>query len=244
MKKNISASLEAKLKSSREMVAFVKDYDLYNPTSEELKLQNYETFVNLVDSDITPFKDAAAAFMQAREKINTEVDKMVKISINVRSEILEIKGKNSTEYRQTDNIVKLLTGENIQEHAKMKKEIIKNLKEGEPVPVFISVSMLDHKSRLGNFRSLIALVKTFGFYGPADEEFSITSLEAQEAAVSDAIAGSAQKESEFLAQRSKILRYFNEKGGLKDRAQRAKVHVKRKYGRKSPEYKALTKKKY
>ena len=54
----------------------------------------------------------------------------------------------------------------------------------------------------------------------------------------------ADCESKFINERSRVIHYFDDKGGLKDRAVRAKAHVKRKYGSRSPEYKALVNKKY
>jgi hypothetical protein len=244
MKKNNSASLEARLKNSKDLVTFIKDYTLYAPTSDDLKTENYEAFVTEVDTALTPMKHRSGAFLNAGTAVTAVFKKVKLISRNVRAEMDEIKGKDSDEYRQVNNIVKVITGENIAEHSAYKKEVMKNLKEGDPEPEFKSVSELDHKSVLGNFRSLIQLLKNFDFYAPADNTIAITALEALESQASASLADYASKESGYLSERSRMIHYFEDKGGLRDRARRAKVHVKRKYGIKSQEYIALSKKIY
>ena len=244
MKNNNSASLEARIKNSKELISFIKEYDQYVPTSDELKQTNYETFVTGADSSVTPLKDASAQVLRARSNENDVFSKIIKISKDVRSEIFELKGKEADEWKQVNNIVKLITGENIKEHSDMKRKILKDLKEGDPQPVFVSVSELDHKSMLGNFRSLTALVRTFVFYNPSDTTITATSLDTLEANAASSLAETADKETNYLTERSRIIQLLDGKGGLKDRARRAKAHVKRKYGIKSPEYKALTKKMY
>lgn len=244
MKKIGSASLEARLKNSKDLVSFIKEYSLYSPSSDELKQTNYETFVSEVNDSVTAFKDSTAHLLRAGTKVNEVFDKVVSSSKFVRAEIFESRGKDTDEYRQVNNIVKLITGENVKEHAEKRREILKKLKEGENPPEFISVSELDKKSMLGNFRSLTALIRTFGFYNPADTNIASPALDTLEAEAAAALSESADKETIFLTERSKLINYFDSKGGLKDRARRAKSHVKRKYGTASPEYVALTKKVY
>ncbi|MBK8550749.1 MAG: hypothetical protein IPL53_06680 [Ignavibacteria bacterium] len=244
MKKNNSASLEARLKNSKDLVTFRKDYTLYAPTSEDLKTDNYEAFIAEVDTALTPLKHRSGAFLNAGTALSTVFKKVTQTSRNVRAEMDEIKGKDSDQYRQVNNIVKVITGENVIEHSAHKREIMKTLKQGDPQPDFISVSELDNKSKLGNFRSLIQLLKNFDFYVPVDSTITIAALEALESQATASLADYASKESSFLSERSRMIHYFEDKGGLRDRARRAKVHVKRKYGIKSQEYVALSKKKY
>lgn len=244
MKKNKSASLEARLTNSKDLIAYLKDFSLYSPSSEDLKIENYADYVNSVDSQITPFKNSEEVLNSA-EKVNNEVfEKIELISRFVGSEIAELKGKDSVQFRQVNSVLKKITGVNITEFARKKREIIGKLKEGEPVPEFTSVSELNKRSVLGNFRSLIAVIRTFDFYKPADPAISLSALESLEAEALNSLSEVAGKESEYINQRSRMIHYFEDKGGLKDRASRAKLHVKRKYGIKSPEYRSLIYRKF
>ncbi len=244
MSKNKSASLEARIKNSKDLVVTVKNLTLYNPSSEDIKPANYEEFVNAVDAGITGYKSAAAELNAANDTLKLSFEKMEKVCRNVRSEIAEVKGIGSVEYNRVNILIKVILGENVTEHSRMKNTVIKNLKEGDPQPQFSSVSALDFKSRLGNFRSLIGTIKTFGFYEPTDSSISVTSLESLEAETADNLEKTALREIKFAGERSRIMHYFESGHGLKDRASRAKRHIRRKYGAASPEYKITSNKKY
>ena len=116
--------------------------------------------------------------------------------------------------------------------------------DNAPMEFLKSVSQLDQKSMLGNYRALTGLLRSFTFYVPEDESLRIASLETLEAKLTGSLDRITQKEAAYTNQRSRIISYFDEKNGLLDRAKRAKMHVRRKYGHKSPEYKALVNKKY
>jgi len=153
--------------------------------------------------------------------------------------------EDSVEYRNVNSIVKIITGQNIIEHARGKKSQIANAKEGDPeLPKSISVSQLDFKSKLINFRSLIALLRTYEFYQPTDGTISVKSLEQLETEVVASLVKLADKESGYMVNRSAVLNLFDNKGGLKDRAKRARMHVRRKYGISSSEYKSLVNRRY
>ncbi|MEZ4823050.1 MAG: hypothetical protein R2942_11760 [Ignavibacteria bacterium] len=244
MNTNKSASLEAKLVNSKDLLTSVKDLSKYNPSSEVIKIDNYENFINETDGAVTQYKSASGYLQNATMNANAAFEKLVKISRDIRSEIQELKGASSEEAEAVNSIVILITGENVQKHSKMKKKTLKGLKDGEDPPQFSSVSALDHESRLGNFRTLLGLLKTFEFYEPLDAEITISSLEAFENELKERLDDIAEKEIAYTNQRSRVMNYFNGEHGLKDRAVRAKKHVKRKYGVKSPEYKLLTNKKY
>ena len=244
MYKNKSASLEARLKNSKDLITFIKEYELYDPTPEDLKKENYETFVAEVDNAVTPLKNRSGALVNSAVTLKAVIKEVKQKSKYIRAEMHEIKGKDSEQYRLVNNIVKLITGENISEHSKRKQKIKKNLKEGEPEPEFNSVSELNRKSILGNFRSLLQLLKNFDFYNPSDSNITIAALEDLKSRVTSSLADFAEKQSEFVNESSRISHYFDDKNGLKDRARRAKIHVKRKYGKDSQEYAALSKKKY
>jgi len=244
MNTNKSASLEAKLVNSKDLLTTIKDLSKYNPSSEIIKIENYGNFINESDGAITQYKTASGNLMNAGMNANLAFEKLVKISREIRSEIQELKGASSVEAEAINSVVKLITGENVTEHTKMKKKVLKRLKEGEDPPQFSSVSALDHESRLGNFRTLIGILKTFEFYEPIDSEITVASLEALEIELKKRLDEIAEMEIAYTNQRSRVINYFNGEHGLKDRAVRAKKHVKRKYGINSPEYKLLTKKIY
>ncbi len=244
MATNKSASYEARLKNSRDLAFKISQYSRYQPTSEEIKKENLPGFIENVETAMTDFRNSIGALSTERKENNLLFSEMVLSARNIRSEIGELKGTDSIQYEQVNSIVKLITGENISLHNMRKKENIKILKEGEPVPENSSVSQLDQKSMLGNCRALTGLLRSFTFYVPEDESLRIASLETLEAKLTGSLDRITQKEAAYTNQRSRIISYFDEKNGLLDRAKRAKMHVRRKYGHKSPEYKALVNKKY
>lgn len=244
MAANKSASLEARIKNSRELAITIREYTLYEPTSDDIKKNNYETFVETVDSSLVPFRNSTGALATVRKSNVILINRMVKISKAVRSEIAELRGRKSDEYKLVSNIVKSITGQNISEHSRTKKKISSSHKEGDPEVTSISVSKLDNKSKLGNFRELTGLLTNWDFYNPADFTITIQALQTLENEVTQSLDELAFKNAENVNERSKVQHYFDGNGGLRDRASRARMHVRRKYGKDSPEYKALINKVY
>jgi hypothetical protein len=244
MKTQKGASLEARIKNSKDLIIIIKDLAQYDPTSEDLKIENYERFVDEVDESITPLKNAKGYLADARKQARHAFRNLVKVSRNIQSEVDEMRSASSDEYTQVRNVVKLITGENVREHTLMKKRILAGLKNGEDPPKFSSVSQLDYKSMLGNFRELFGILTTFGFYAPSDSSLSMESLAAFEVELAAKIENITEKETDYANERSRIIHYFTDEHGLNDRAKRAKKHIKRKYGVESPEYKLVTYKKF
>lgn len=244
MKTQKPASIEARIRNSRDLVEAIKGFSLYNPTEEVIKKQSYDEFVNHVDMQLSPYRIALGAMKTAETENRELFENLKKISKDVRSEIMECRGAKSEEYSQVNNIVKLITGENISSHTRMKQNKISGLKEGESKPEFSSVSALDYKSRLGNFRALVGIIKNFSFYSPSDDSISVSSLEGMEARALQSLTNVADKTAELINNRSRIIHLFNDEDGLTERAKRAKSHIKRKYGASSPEYKATVNRKY
>ena len=244
MSTNKSASLEARLKNNKDLVISIGEYTRYQPTSEEIKKENYEAFLVNAEAAMTELKNSTGSLSTEKKESNILFVNMVNTARYIRSEIGELKGKDSHQYGQVNSIVRLITGENTGLHSMKKKEKIKNMKEGEQQPESSSVSQLDHKSVLGNFRQLLGLLRSFTFYDPDDISIKIASLESMETELTSSLERIAAKETAYTNKRSRIIEYFDNKGGLRDRARRAKMHVKRKYGISSPEYKALVNKVY
>lgn len=244
MSNNKSASLEARIKNSKDLLEVIKTLGLYSPTSPDLKAEAYSEFVRTTEESMTPYKDCSAELKTASSDHRELMNDLVGLSVKVRSEVAEMKGEDSDQYRNVNSIVKLITGQNIKDHFRAKQLQKKSLKEGDPVPVSSSVSQLDSKSRNGNFKSLISLLRTYDFYAPADGSIAISSLERIESKVSDSLVNLAAKDAAATNSRSLVIGLFDNKGGLKDRAKRARLHVKRQYGRTSPEYRSLVNKHY
>ncbi|MCB0729280.1 MAG: hypothetical protein KDD00_17585 [Ignavibacteriae bacterium] len=244
MKTQKGASLEAKIKNSKDLIVIIKDLALYDPTSEDLKIENYERFVDEVDESITPLRNAKGYLADAKKQARHAFKDLVRVCKNIQSEVDEMRSATSDEYAQVRNIVKLITGANVREHTIMKKKILAELKDGEEPPNFSSVSQLDYKSMLGNFRALLGVLTTFGFYAPSDNSISMESLRALEDELAAKIEKIAEKETDYANERSRVIHYFTDEHGLNDRAKRAKKHIKRKYGVASPEYKLVTYKKF
>ncbi|MBK8550875.1 MAG: hypothetical protein IPL53_07350 [Ignavibacteria bacterium] len=176
MSANKSASLEARLKNNKDLVTSLKQLSKYAPTSEDIKSDKYDEFIELVETQMIPYKNSNAELTTAQSGNLSVINNMTEISRSVRSEIAEIKSDQSAEYANVNSIVKMITGQNISEHTKNVRKVRKSLKEGESAPDPISVAQLDFKSRLGNFKSLIALLRTYDFYHPSDAQLSIDAL--------------------------------------------------------------------
>lgn len=152
MKTNKNASLEARLKNTKDLVISVKEYQQYAPTSTDIRVENFEQFVDTVTGKMEPYTLALGELEKAERKNNTQFNTLTKKVRDILSEIGETKGKSSEEYRSVRTYVNLITGQNIRLHSENRKQLLKNLKEGDPKPETISVSALDYKSKLGNFR--------------------------------------------------------------------------------------------
>ncbi|MEZ4824067.1 MAG: hypothetical protein R2942_17335 [Ignavibacteria bacterium] len=244
MSTNKSASMEARLKNNKDLVISIKEYTRYQPTSEEIKKENYETFLANAESAMTELKNSIGSLSTEKKQCNDLFESLMNTARYIRSEIGELKGTGSNEYELVNPIVKLITGENVSQHSAKRKKMIKNLNEGEEGSGGSSVSQLDRKSMLGNFRLLLGSLRSFNFYDPDDETLKLNALETFETELTASLERVAEKETAYINKRSRIIQYFDDKGGLRDRAKRAKMHVRRKYGSSSPEYKALVNKKY
>lgn len=239
MNSNKSASLEARIKNSRDLVVAVRGYALYKPSNEKIKSDTFGNFVDEVESKMTEFREATGALTNAAKDNSNIFSTLEKLARDVRFEVGELKGIATAEYLQVNSIVRLITGENNSDHARMKKKILSVMKDGDPKPDFSSVSALDYKSQLGNFKALIGLLKNYDFYAPEESSISVQSLEAFATEVSNSLLNIALKETMLTNARSLVTHMFEDEHGLRDRARKAKMHVKRKYGAGSPEYRAL-----
>ncbi len=248
MSTNKSASMEARIKNNKDLVISIKEYTRYQPTSEDIKKENYEAFLVNAESAMTELKNTIGLLSTEKKHCSDLFDKLINTARYIRSETGELKGTDSNEYEQVNSIVKLITGENVTLHSakkmKMKKEKNMDPGEGEEAKSGSSVSQQDRKSMLGNFRLLLGLLRSYTFYDPADETLKLPALETFETELTASLEKVAEKETAYINKKSRIIEYFNDKGGLRDRARRAKMHVKRKYGTNSPEYKALVNRKY
>ncbi len=245
MSTKISASLGARYENSKTLVSAIKKYSDYDPTSGDIQAGTYEQFLETVDDQMIPYKNAYGALINTAAENRATFENMILTARKVRSEIAEVKGKKSSEYNQVNSIVKLITGQNVRDHSIIKIKALKeNKKDNEPPQEFNSVSQLDYENRLDNFKSLTALLRSYSFYDPKDADIKIAGLESTENALTRSLENIAEKENTFTVERSRIIHLFEGSGGTADRARRAKMHVSRKYGHGSPEYKALVNKKY
>ena len=236
--------MEAKIKNSRDLLISVAGYDRYKPVSSEIKVDNYREFMDTVESTMTDLNESRGALTSAKKENTDMVEALVLTVRAIRYLTAELKGIDSPEYGQVNSIVRQITGENITRHKKRSEQILKELQEGDPQPDFNSVSGLDVKTRLGKFRELIGLLKNYSFYTPEDPSLSIASLETMRDELTESLETVAQKETAFTNHRGKMIEYTKGINGLTDRARRAKLHVKRKYGLSSPQYRALINKPY
>lgn len=244
MKTNKSASIESRLKNHRDLVLYIKDYTLYDPTKEDIKVENYETFVNEVEAKMTPYRQAVGDLSAAETNCLAAFAVLVKAATAVRSEIREVMPSGSGPDLQVSHYVKLITGQNISENSRNRRRVKASLKEGEKEPQYISVAMLDYKSRLGNFRSMTGLLKSYPFYTPSDRTITHEGLEETDRLADHALKTLIEKDSTVVTQRSNLSELFKSEEGLRGRARRAKLHVRRKYGMSSDEYRVLTNKVY
>lgn len=244
MSNNKSASFEARLKNNKDLLIAVTGYEKYQPVTAEIRKENFAAFLAEAETAMTELKESMGALTTTR-KVNTgKFSEMVNLTKKIRLVISEMKGSGSSNYENVNSLVNKITGQNIQAHSKRVNSKIKALKEGETGPEVSSVSQLDQKSRLGNFRELIGLLKSYDFYIPDDETLRIESLEAIRDVLTSSLEIVAEKETNFVNGRSRVKSYFEGSSGLSERARRAKMHVKRKYGSDSPEYMALVNKNY
>lgn len=243
------AGFGSRLQNSKDLLTFVKTLTKYTPIIDEIKLTNYEPFINSVVDAMTPYNTSHTNLKNSQNIADSVENRVRERARKVRNVLLEIYGKSET-YDDYNELIDVITGDNV------RKNSYRRSKEEEPAPPegtsgtetpeeeFQSVSQQDRGSILAKFISLIDALTGDVKYTPTEPELQITGLTALSAEFSAALTDLGLKIAQFEGQRSIILPMFDGPGSLHERAERAKVHVKRQYGPNSIEFKTLTGKEY
>lgn len=150
-------------------------------------------------------------------------------------------------YQDYNHLIDLITGDNVSKNsAKRKAEAEANppADPNAPEKDFQSVSQQDRGSIYTFFTTLIDELTIDTKYLPNELELKPAGLKTLRDEFGAKLKELGKLEGEFKAQEAIIKPLFFGPSSLHDRAERAKVHIKRQYGVNSIEYKSVTGKKY
>jgi len=243
MASNSQSGFGSRLLNSLFLIEHIKTLVNYNPIIDVIKIINYEPFVTSVQNAMSPYNIAFALLKDSQNLTEEKFTLLVNLVRKIRNVILEIYGK-SDKYDDYNELIDLITGDNVSKHSYKRniEEVVQP--PAEPGEDFVSVSQLDRGSQLAHFTALIDMLEQDPNYQPNENELKIIELKNFRDSLNTLLLTLGTHLAEYQAQRAIILPLFDGPDSLHERAERAKVHVKRVYGSKSIEYKALTGKTY
>jgi hypothetical protein len=237
MASNSQTGFGTRLLNSEFLLSVVIAYTLYNPILALIKLVNYTPFVASVKTAMSPYNKAKEAFDLLDNDVEAKFETIVTTVRAVRNVIIEIYGKKDGKYDDYNEIIDVISGDNISKNLNKRKN---SAEPPEPDKDFQSVAQIDRGSRLANFTVLIDALEDDTNYTPVKPELTIEGLKTLLADASTANTDLAKAYGLYTTQRAIILPMFDGPEGLAVRAERAKAHVRSVYGPQSPEFKALT----
>jgi len=241
MASNAQTGLGSRLEKSKYLISVVKTYSQYKPILDLIKIDIYEPFVLSVESAMVPYNTAKEAFDLMDNEVKAVFDNIVSITRSVRNVIIELFGKESGKYKDYNEIIDKITGDNVSKNSRKRKHIGDDT---NPDADFQSVAQTDRGSRLANFTLLIDALTNEPTYLPEKAELRVDSLKILRDNASTKNLNLATAYGNYTNERAKLLPMFDGAEGLTIRAERAKAHVRSVYGPQSPELKALTGKTY
>ena len=241
MSSESQSGLGSRLLSSKDLITLILTYALYSPILDIIKIAVYQPFVAAVEAAMVPYDKAKEAHDQLDNGVEIVFDNIVDIARSIRNVLIELYGNESGEYADYNEILDILTGDNVTKNSYKRKHSGKETLPGED---FQSVAQLDRGSKLRNFALLIAALEDNSKYLPPKTELKVVNLKllyTDASAKNDALITAY---GIYIKERGKVLPMFDGIDGLAVRAARAKAHVSYMYGPHSAELKALTGKTY
>ena len=249
MSSSSQSGFGSRLKNSLDLIEFIKTLILYNPIVDAIKLAVYEPFVNSVKAAMEPYN---TAFKNYKTQENLTLDvflEIVAIARLIREALLEIY-LDSKEYHDYNEVIDIITADNVTKNSYERNKI---KDQSNPVPDappdpadedFFSVSQADRGTRLAKYTALIDYLKTDPKFTPNEDNIKIPALVALAGKATLALKNLASLHGLYINQLSLLHPLFDGPDSLHERAERAKMHIKRVYKSDSPEYKSLTGKSY
>jgi hypothetical protein len=240
----------SKLKSSEDLIEYKATLTRWNPIHADLKDPGYTNFVTGVRTAMTPFNTAEGKFKTCENETQVIQDLVIATTRKVRGALFEIYLESET-YQDYNHTIDLITGDNVvKNYYKRKAEEEKEKVPAapvEPLPQpkdFQSVSQQDRGSIYTFFTTLIDELTLDANYLPEEPELQIDGLNDLRETFRLKLKEYAKLEGEYKVQEAIIQPLFNGPSSLHERAERAKAHIKRQYGKDSVEYKTVTGKSY
>lgn len=244
MERTISSYIEARLRNNKELAETLKRLAKYQPSSVDIRVDKFSEFINNVEAKLKPFKTCEASLQKAVTR-NMDLFRKIKAATSaVMEQVIRIKGKESDEYRSIEKIVSAITTNVLHERSHSEDDFEKGIKEGKALHCKVTITLQQLHTGLENFRELIRTLRSFASLNKHHEALCLASLETLEKEASSSTEKISEKQSVFEINRDQVLNMLDNKGGLRDRAKRAKIYVRKKYGIMSPEYRATVHKRY
>lgn len=242
------AGYGSKLKASEDLTAKIPSLLKYDPIHNDIKTVVYVPFVVSVRLGMTPYNTAEGIFITKQNETQIIQDNVVEIARKVRGVLFELYLDNET-YEDYNQTIDLITGDNVAKNSAKRKaeeeaETNPPADPNAPVVDFQSVSQQDRGSIYTHFTLLIDELGLDALYLPPEPELQLAGLKTLRDSFGLKLKDLAIAEIAYKSEISKIAHLFDGPSSLHERAERAKAHIKRVYGKDSLEYKSLTGKSY
>ena len=243
------AGFGSRLKNSQDLIQTIKALLLYNPIVDAIKIAIYEPFVSSVAAAMEPYNTAFKNFKQQENLTEDVFLLIVAITRKVREALLEIY-LDSKEYHDYNELLDVITADNVSKNSYKRHHQPKETspEAGTNPPDededFFSVSQADRGSRLAKYTALYDHLKTDPNYTPNEDNIKLAALLSLKEKAGTELKALANLHILYINQLGIIHPLFDGPDSLHERAERAKMHIKRVYGIDSAEYKSLTGKSY
>ena len=224
-------SFSSRLGNAKKINTIVSNYATYQPPVEEASVEKLTETITAIETLQTTYNNAKATYTtktEERKKIFSEntnaIDKQLAL---IRAFLEALKGKDSTEYKQVNTLIKKIRGVTSKKAPQTEENETKTVSQIERT----------YASRVANFKNMVDVLTTMGEgYNPPNTSIG---LEALTTLATEADA-STQEVDQALAILKPVIEQRQELFvKLNKQVQSIKNFVKAQYGQTSNEYKQI-----
>jgi hypothetical protein len=222
------------MQNIKDLMVFIKTLTKYNPVIDEIQILNYEPYVTLVSDSMSPYIVAHKDLKDAQNEADNSKSPVKDIIHKIRNVLFEISGK-SLQYDDYNEITDIVIGDNVRKHSYDRKNsdetpgtpFINTTGGSVPDEKFQSVSQKDLSYILAKFTALFDTLSEYVKYLSEETDLKVPALRNTTGQFSDRLKALATKMANSEAQYSAGLPIFYDISSIHERAELAKVHVKR-----------------
>jgi len=230
MASTVESSFGARLLRAQNLLSYISNFEDYNPPRAE---ENVTEFGKLLENIATLNAEETTLQQQYNTAVTNRVNafrkserSVSKLLAPIRAQVQAQYGKNSTEFRQVDSIVKTMRDTKVS---------VKPATENTSA-VRVSQSEQSYGSLTQYFRDLVQTLAQMPDYNPSNQDLQVKQLDAFANQLVQLNNEVAQRYQQLRDSRNRRRELYEE---LKDRVGRIKAYVKANYGTASSEYELI-----